>query len=72
LFSHQDVSLNLRERVLAESYINITYLSESIKIQNDLKQTIIQEIGNLENHKKFLEEKINNDIFKISKLQEFG
>jgi len=51
-------------------YSESTYLSESIKIQKDTKQIVIQEIDNLENHKKFLEEKINSDLLKISKVQD--
>ena len=52
-------------------YTESIYLNESIEIQKDKKQRIMQDIADLENHKKFLDEKINSNLLKLSKLQEF-
>lgn len=51
-------------------YSDSVSLSKSIEIKNSIKQTIIQDIDNLKNHKNFLEEKISSDLLKLSKLQE--
>jgi hypothetical protein len=51
-------------------YSDSIYLNESIEIQKSTKHRILQEINNLENHKKFLDGQINRDRLKISKIQE--
>jgi hypothetical protein len=51
-------------------YSESIYLNESIEIQKATKQSILKEIDDLGNHKKFLDGQINHDLLKISKIKE--
>jgi hypothetical protein len=51
-------------------YSESIYLNESIKTQEAIKQQILQEIEDLENHKKFLDKQIDQNLLKISKIKE--
>jgi hypothetical protein len=51
-------------------YSESIYLNESIEIQKATKQSVLQEIDDLENHKKFLDGQINQYLLKISKINE--
>jgi hypothetical protein len=59
-------------RIIVESNNEIFRINifESIEIQKCTKQQIVQDIDNLENHKKFLTKQINRDRLKVFKFQE--